>query len=90
MAALEAEELLDLPPDDDREVGGQDEKREQDSPEPGALEAPFADALFPRYALRSVEPIRTVDRAWIVGGRVLDGIRAPGRLGHPGTINGGT
>jgi hypothetical protein len=33
-----------------------------------------------------MEPVRTIDRSRIDWRRVLDGIAAPGRLGHVGTI----
>jgi hypothetical protein len=33
-----------------------------------------------------MEPVRAIDRSWIDWRRVLDGITAPGRLGHAGTI----
>jgi hypothetical protein len=34
-----------------------------------------------------MEPVRTIDRTRIDWRRVLDGITAPGRLGHAETIN---
>jgi hypothetical protein len=88
--ALQAEELLDLAPDDDREVGGQDEQDEQDGPEARAGQAALADTFLPSPAAGTVEPVPAIDRRRIVRGRVLEGVGAPGRLDHPGTINGRT
>ena len=89
-AALEAEELLDLAPDDDREVGAQDDQDQENGPETQAREAALPHPFLAGSATSAMGPIPTIDRAGIVRGRVLDDGRAPGRLGHPGTINGCT
>jgi hypothetical protein len=74
--------VLDLAPDNEREVPGQHEQREQDGPEAQPGQATLPHPLLAGAATRSMEPVRTIDRPWIDWRRVLDGIRAPGRLGH--------
>jgi hypothetical protein len=86
MGHLKAEEPLDLLPGDERQVCGQNQQREQDHPETEPGQAALAHPLFARTPTRSMEPVRAIDRSWIDWRRVLDGITAPGRLGHAGTI----
>jgi hypothetical protein len=86
MERLEAEEPLDLVPDHDREVGGQDDQRREDDPETHARQAALADPILARAATGSVEPVRPVDRGGIDWRRLVDGILTPGRLSHAGTI----
>jgi hypothetical protein len=86
MERLEAEEPLNLVPDDDREIGAQDDQRRQDDPEAHARQAPLAHVILTRTATGSMEPVRPVDRGGIDWWRLLDGILTPGRLSHAGTI----
>jgi hypothetical protein len=83
---LKAEEPLNLSPGDEREVGRQNQQREQDHPETQPGQAALADPVFARTATGSMEAVRAIDRSRIEWRRVLDGITAPGRLGHAGTI----
>ncbi len=86
MERLEAEEPLDLVPDHDREVRGQDDQRRKHDPEAHARQAALADPIFACAATGSVEPVRPVDRRGIDWRRLVDGILTPGRLSHAGTI----
>jgi hypothetical protein len=83
---LQPEEPLDLPPRDEREVCGEDEQREQNHPEPQPRKAALADPLLAGATTGSMKPVRAIDRSGIDRRRVLDGGRAPSRLGHAGTI----
>ena len=59
---LKAEELLDLPPDDEREVGSQHEQRDEDGPEAEPSQASLPHALLPGAPTGSMEPVRAIDR----------------------------
>ena len=85
-AHLKAEETLDLPPRNERQVRRENQEREQNHPETEVGQAPLAYPLFARTPTGSMEPVRAIDRSRIDWRRVLDGITAPGRLGHAGTI----
>jgi hypothetical protein len=86
MERLEAEEPLDLVPDHDREIGGEDDQGRQHDPEAPACEAPLANAVLSGAATGPMEPVRPVDRGGIDWRRLVDGILTPGRLSHAGTI----
>jgi hypothetical protein len=85
---LQAEELLDLAPDDEREVRGEHEQRQEHGQETQAGKAALAHPVFAGAATGSMEPVRPIDRRGIERRWVLDRTLAPGRLCHPGTING--
>jgi hypothetical protein len=79
---LQAEEVLDLAPDHERDVRREDEQRERHGEEPEPREGSLLLPLLPDTAAGLVEPIPALDRDRIGERRLLRGIGPPGRLSH--------
>lgn len=86
MRRSEAEQLLDLPPGDEREVSGEDQERKEDGEETEAREGPLLFPLLSDPTAGLVESVRAPDRDRIRDRRLFRGIRAPGGLGHRRTL----
>jgi hypothetical protein len=85
--SLEAEGALDLVPDDDAQVDARRHEDEKDEPEAklSALRLPLAIPVG--AAPGSMQPVRPLDRNRIELQRLIDHLRAAGRLGHARSIN---
>jgi hypothetical protein len=83
---LEPEETFYLPPDDERNVGREDEQREENGEEAKARERTLLPPLLSDPAACAVEPVPTLDRGRVERRRLVGGIGAPRRLGHGGTL----
>lgn len=86
MGRSEAEQLLDLPPDDERQVRRENQERKEDGEETKARKSPLLFSLLPDPATGLVKSVRTLDRDRVGKRRLFHGIRAPGGLGHRRTL----